>query len=104
MADFKVVSNNSCWLNDEIVEGVFTAPLSTGYGKLMFKDIEKLKANGQVAVLYDEKNETDSYGGVVALTSPSGKVFGCLPSIDRMDDNLYKNVTVKSDRDRKSVV
>lgn len=95
MADFKVVSNNSCWLNDEIVEGVFTAPLSTGYGKLMFKDIEKLKANGQVAVLYDEKNETDSYGGVVALTSPSGKVFGCLPSIDRMDDNLYKNVTVK---------
>lgn len=92
--DVKVNSNLSPWLRDMNNGDVWTAPLGTKEGRIVGKGLEKLAQNGQVAGVF-LNNLTGSAYGIDAMTSPCGRVFGCISSIDRIDEHLALNIEKK---------
>ena len=78
-------------------------PVSHGEGKIVapLAELEKMKANGQIAtqyVGYDGKptmegpcNPNGSTWAIEGITSPDGRVFGKMGHSERKGENLYKN-------------
>ena len=74
---------------------LFRSALATRYGRVVITNNDSFN-NKQVATQFANENLTGSELNIESLTSSSGRVIGCLTSIDRMDEDLYKNVNVKS--------
>ena len=91
--DVKVVSNLSPWLKEMKVGDVYTVPIATREGRILLgkKDLTL----GQISTQYVDYNPTGSDLGIESLTSPDGRVFGTVTSIDRIGKDLYRNVEIK---------
>jgi phosphoribosylformylglycinamidine synthase len=101
----KVVSNLSPWLSQCNVGDVHYLPVSHGEGRFVASEdwILKLKHNHQVATQYVDFNNNPTYNGlynvngsidaIEGITSPDGRVFGKMAHSERIDQDLYKNIS-----------
>lgn len=95
-SDVKVVSNLSPWMSSMEVGEIYTSPVATKEGRIILGDNgEKLIENGQVATVFQNSNPTGSEMGVESLTSSNGRVLGTIASVDRLGNDLYKNIDTK---------
>ena len=104
IVDIRVASNLSPWLSACKVGEVYKVPVSHGEGKIVapMTELEKMKANGQIATQYADLsgnatmvgpfNPNGSTWAIEGITSPDGRVFGKMGHSERIGDNLYKNV------------
>ncbi len=104
MVNTKVVSNLSPWLSSVTSGDVYTIPVSHGEGRFVASDgvIKSLIENNQVATQYvdfDGVGSSDYYFNpngsnyaIEGITSADGKIFGKMGHVERMGDNLYKNI------------
>ena len=103
LVDIRVASVKSPWLSACKVGDVYTVPVSHGEGKLIAPaaELEKMRANGQIATQYCDKNgrptmvspfnPNGSMWAIEGITSPDGRVFGKMGHSERIGENLYKN-------------
>lgn len=104
MANLKVVSNKSPWLQGATLGGVYVNPMSHGEGRFVADDewINKLYANGQVAIQYvdpsgkptmDEAwNPNGSFMAIEGITSSDGRVFGKMGHSERTGHGVAVNI------------
>ena len=104
VVDVRVASNLSPWLSACKVGETYKVPVSHGEGKIVapIVELEKMKANGQIATQYADLNgnatmvspfnPNGSMWAIEGITSPDGRVFGKMGHSERIGDNLYKNV------------
>ncbi|MBE5746594.1 MAG: phosphoribosylformylglycinamidine synthase [Clostridiales bacterium] len=104
VVDVRVASNLSPWLSACKVGEVYKVPVSHGEGKIVapMAELEKMKANGQIATQYADLNgnatmvspfnPNGSMWAIEGITSPDGRVLGKMGHSERTGDNLYKNV------------
>ena len=104
IVDVRVASNLSPWLSACKVGETYKVPVSHGEGKIVapLAELEKMKANGQVATQYADLsgnatmvspfNPNGSMWAIEGITSPDGRVFGKMGHSERIGENLYKNV------------
>ncbi|MBR2646103.1 MAG: phosphoribosylformylglycinamidine synthase [Clostridia bacterium] len=104
VVDVRVASNLSPWLSACKVGEVYKVPVSHGEGKIVapMAELEKMKANGQVATQYADLsgaptmtspfNPNGSMWAIEGITSPDGRVLGKMGHSERIGENLYKNV------------
>ncbi len=104
IARTKILTNKSPWLQFEKTDIIYKVAISHGEGRLIAdkKTIEKFIENEQIASVYvDIKNEiadkypdnpNGSYYAVEGLISKNGRIFGKMGHIERMKQNLYKNI------------
>lgn len=94
--DIEVVSNLSPWMNCMEVGEIYTSPIATKEGRIILgENRDKLIENGQVATTFHKSNPTGSEMSVESLTSIDGRVLGTIASIDRLGNNIYKNIELK---------
>lgn len=98
IVDVKVVSNNSAFMNENSVGDIYQSPIATKNGRLYFDEatFEKLSKNGQITTVFANENVTNSKYGVESLTSPSGRIFGCIAGIDRIEKDLFINNDIQN--------
>ncbi len=104
IAQIRVATNKSPWLNACKLSGVYNVALSHGEGRFVSSDAElqKIIKNGQIATQYVNNtmnatmqspyNPNGSMYGIEGIISPDGRVLGKMGHSERIDDNLYKNV------------
>ncbi len=104
IVDVRVASNLSPWLSACKVGEVYKVPVSHGEGKIVapIAELEKMKANGQIATQYADLNgnatmvspfnPNGSMWAIEGITSPDGRVLGKMGHSERIGENLYKNV------------
>ncbi len=104
VVDVRVASNLSPWLSACKVGETYKVPVSHGEGKIVapIAELEKMKANGQIATQYADLNgnatmvspfnPNGSTWAIEGITSPDGRVLGKMGHSERIGDNLYKNV------------
>ncbi len=104
IANIRVSSNLSPWLNAVNVGDVFKVAISHGEGKFVASpsEIEKIVENGQIATQYVDlngkvtmnspHNPNGSMLGIEGITSPDGRIFGKMGHAERIGNNLYKNI------------
>lgn len=109
MANLKVVSNQSPWLSEAKLGGVYVNPLSHGEGRFVANEewLNKLSAAGQVATQYvdsdgkasmDETwNPNGSYRAIEGITSPDGRIFGKMGHSERIGDGVAVNICGEQD-------
>ncbi len=109
MATIKVVSNNSPWLQNAKLGGVYTNPASHGEGRFVAPSdvLDKLFANGQIATQYcdldgnitmdDEWNINGSYRAVEGILSPDGRCLGKMAHSERRGDGVAINIYGEQD-------
>ena len=96
LVDVKVLSNLSPWMNEMEVGETYTVPIATKEGRILLgNNADKLLSNGQITTQFVSNNLTGSEKSVESLTSPDGRVLATITSIDRMGDNIYKNVKLE---------
>lgn len=100
----RIASNRSPWLSETHVGEVYSVPVSHGEGRFLCSQdlLEKLAENGQIATQYVNLSETPtmdvldnpngSVWAVEGITSPDGRIFGKMGHVERIGQNLYKNV------------
>ncbi len=100
----KVVTNQSPWLREAELGGVYAVPASHGEGRFVASDkwLEKLFANGQVATQYvdvdgeptmdEDFNPNGSYMAIEGITSPDGRVLGKMAHSERRGEGVAKNI------------
>ena len=89
---------------------MFATPVSHGEGRFVADEetLRRLIANGQIATQYVDLagqpsgdirfNPNGSVCAIEGITSPDGRVFGKMAHIERMGENLYKNVPGEKDQ------
>ena len=104
IAQIRVATNKSPWLNACKLSEVYNVALSHGEGRFVSSDAElqKIIKNGQIATQYVNNtmnatmqspyNPNGSMYGIEGIISPDGRVLGKMGHSERIDDNLYKNV------------
>ncbi len=109
MAYIKVVSNNSPWLSEAKLGGVYTNPASHGEGRFVAPDdvLDTLFKNGQIATQYcdldgnvtmdDEWNINGSYRAVEGILSPDGRCLGKMAHSERRGDGVAVNIFGEQD-------
>ena len=109
MVNLKVVSNKSPWLAGAELGGVYANPASHGEGRFVApqETIDRLFANGQVAIRYcdpngtptmDEKwNPNGSYCAIESITSADGRILGKMTHSERIGDKVAINIPVRQD-------
>lgn len=95
MADIKVVSNTSPWMNFMEAGECYTVPVATKEGRIILNDAKLSIDNGQIATQFASINPTGSDIAAESLTSPDGRILAAISSIDRTGDNIYKNIDIK---------
>ena len=64
----------------------FTLPVAHGEGRFTIRDddvLEKIRANGQVAIRYDGDNPNGSVDDIAGICDPTGRIFGLMPHPER---------------------
>ncbi len=109
MAYTKVVSNQSPWLQQAVLGGVYCNPASHGEGRFVAPAewIDSLFANGQVATRYsdqegnvsmdEEYNINGSYCAIEGITSPDGRCFGKMVHAERRGEGVALNIYGEQD-------
>ena len=109
MVNLKVVSNKSPWLAGAELGGVYANPASHGEGRFVApqETIDRLFADGQVAIRYcdpngtptmDEKwNPNGSYCAIESITSADGRILGKMTHSERIGDKVAMNIPVRQD-------
>ena len=104
-----MVSNLSPWLREAKLGGVYANPMSHGEGRFVADKewIDRLYANGQVALQYVDPNGNPSMdedwnpnGSVMCIegiTSPDGRVFGKMGHNERCWKNVAVNIYGEQD-------
>ena len=92
MVDVELVSNLSPWVSEMGLEAVYTSALATKEGRIILPSGRDKLRNGQIITRFVSENPTGSVDGIESMTSPNGRVFGTITSIDRMESDLYKNI------------
>ena len=96
MVDVKLLSNLSPWVSEMELNHIYTSALASKEGRIIFPNgVDKLK-NGQIVTRFAFENPTGSFEAVESMTSPDGRVFGTITSIDRMGEDLYKNIVCEN--------
>ena len=105
----KVVTNQSPWLAQAELGGVYVNPASHGEGRFVAPKewLDKLFANGQVATQYvdelgnptmdEEWNPNGSYMAIEGITSPDGRVLGKMAHSERRDASVAMNIYGEQD-------
>ena len=105
----RVVSDKSPWLQGVENGGVYVTPASHGEGRFVAPKewIDKLFANGQVAIQYcdpegnvsmdEEWNVNGSYAAIEGITSPDGRCFGKMAHVERRDKGVAINIYGEQD-------
>lgn len=100
----RVASNKSPWLQETEVGRIYTIPISHGEGRFYANDdlIRRLAENGQIATQYVDAdghatmaadcNPNGSLCAIEGITSPDGRVLGKMGHVERIGENLYRNV------------
>lgn len=100
----KVVTNQSPWLKNTKLGGIYTIPASHGEGRFVASEewLRKLKENGQIATQYvdlngnptmnEDFNPNGSYLAVEGITSPDGRVLGKMAHSERIGDHVAINI------------
>ena len=106
LADIRVCSTFSPWLNHLNVGDVYQVPVSHGEGKFSAGAdvIEQLVKSGQVATQYCDRdgnatmtspfNPNGSMLAIEGITSPDGRVFGKMGHSERTGEFLLKNTAL----------
>ena len=96
ITDIKVVSNKSAFMNENSVGDVYQSPIASKNARVYLNEetFEKLAKNGQVTTVFAKENITNSKYGIESLTSLDGRIFGCVCAIDRIEEDLFKNVPI----------
>lgn len=93
----KVCSDLSPFLSSLQPGDVFATPIGTANGRLMIRDdlLQSLKNSGQIATRFVDYNDhpvktgpynpTGACDGIESLTSPDGRIFGCLSHPERVE-------------------
>ena len=104
MADVRVSSVHSPWMLNVNVGDTFKTAFSHGEGRFFANDsiIEEMERNGQIATQYVDPSGNATYDGhfningsvhaIEGVFSPDGRVFGKMGHVERVGENLYKNV------------
>lgn len=104
IAEIRVATNKSPWLNACKVSEVYKVALSHGEGRFVSgaEELDKLIKNGQVATQYVDMlgnatmqspyNPNGSMNAIEGIISPDGRVLGKMGHAERIDSDLYKNV------------
>ncbi|HKL94579.1 MAG TPA: phosphoribosylformylglycinamidine synthase, partial [Clostridia bacterium] len=104
MAQIRIASNNSPWVNSFEAGEVFNVAVSHGEGKFICNEdtLKTLKQNGQIATQYVDLdgnatmlspfNPNGSVCAVEGILSPDGKVFGKMGHSERYQSGLYQNI------------
>ncbi len=105
----KVVTNQSPWLMQTKLGGIYTNPASHGEGRFVASKewIQRLFENGQVATQYcsldgtvsmdEEWNINGSYAAIEGILSPDGRVFGKMAHSERRGDAVGINIYGEQD-------
>ena len=105
----KVVTNQSPWLMEAELGGVYAIPASHGEGRFVAPQhvIDELFANGQVATRYvdlsgkptmdEDFNPNGSYAAIEGITSPDGRVLGKMAHSERRDRSVAMNIYGEQD-------
>jgi len=109
MADTKVMSNKSPWLQGVQPGQVFAQPLSHGEGRFVASEemVASLFENGQVATTYvdlagnptmdSRYNPNGSVYAIEGITSPDGRVLGKMGHSERIGKNVARNIIGNQD-------
>ena len=101
----KVISNSSAWLRNTNIGEIYSIPISHGEGKFICdeKIFASLMNNGQIAGQYvdiegnpsmeTQYNPSGSFYAVECLTSPDGRILGRMGHVERVGNDLYRNVS-----------
>lgn len=104
IAQIRVATNKSPWLNACKLSEVYNVALSHGEGRFVSseEELQKIIKNGQIATQYVNQtanatmqspfNPNGSMYAIEGIISPDGRVLGKMGHSERIDDNLYKNV------------
>ena len=93
MVTTQVMTNDSPWLMYLNPGDEYAVPISHGEGRLVLSK-EQAKAlvdNNQVAFTYVD-NPNGSEFNIEGLISPDGHILGKMGHIERVEDNLFKNI------------
>ena len=93
MVTTQVMTNDSPWLMYLNPGDEYEVPISHGEGRLVLSE-EQAKAlveNNQVAFTYVD-NPNGSEFNMEGLISPDGHILGKMGHIERVEDNLFKNI------------
>lgn len=105
VAQIRVATNKSPWLNSCSLSEVYNVALSHGEGRFVSseEELQKIIKNGQVATQYVGQtmnatmqspfNPNGSMYAIEGIISPDGRVLGKMGHSERIDENLYKNVS-----------
>jgi len=109
MASVKVTSVKSPWLANEEVGNIYQTTFSHGEGRFYgsAEVIQDLINKGQIATQYVDHNGLATYDGkyningsveaIEGITSPDGRVFGKMGHVERVGNNVHKNIYGKQD-------
>ena len=101
----KITSVNSPWLLNTNISDIYNVPISHGEGRFLASDdlIYELAKNGQIITQYVDFDGNATYDinfnpngsnfAVEGICSPDGRVFGKMGHSERIDTDLYKNVS-----------
>ncbi|MDR2543745.1 MAG: phosphoribosylformylglycinamidine synthase [Treponema sp.] len=104
LVNTKVVSNLSPWLSHLELFSQYIVPFSGKEGRFTAEEsiIRLLAANGQIATQYVDFNGNASQDirfnpgnsdfSIEGITSPDGRIFGCMTHPERFQDGLYRNI------------
>lgn len=99
-ANTRVLNNQSPWTKGLDLDKIYKIPISHGEGRFIINEeiYEKLLENGQIFSVY-ETNPNGSDYNIEGILSKDGKILGRMGHLERLDDDLYKNIYDKFDQE-----
>ncbi|MDD7463648.1 MAG: phosphoribosylformylglycinamidine synthase [Anaerococcus sp.] len=87
------LSNNSPWTKGLDLDKIYKMPISHGEGRFIVNEekLEELLENDQVFSLYKVSPNGSDYN-IEGITSADGKILGRMGHVERIDQDLYKNI------------
>lgn len=87
------LTNNSPWTKDLDIGKIYKMPISHGEGRFIVNEekLQELLNKDQVFSLYKLSPNGSDYN-IEGIISEDGKILGRMGHIERIDENLYKNI------------
>lgn len=90
--EIEVKSKISPWFNKMELGERYISTIATKEGRICGNNMDKIVGNGQVSTIYAGFNPTGSSYNIESITSPNGRVLGMVSSVERIEEDLYKNI------------